>query len=758
MHIWTYIVTREGFMLLTMLALGSGPAAFLGERFGAAARVALAPVFGLCVGTCVFTSLIWFTAAYNTYWLLVPLALASVATALWRSLRGSSEPAGRRSFVGVLRSLGARDAVALVAVCAVVAAPMSYTLHERTSVGPIGFSVWDADDYTADADAMLHTSIRQAAQPQPAHENMTRLIWASYSQGNQNLDAVPFSANVDGLLGLHATETQGLFLIMFLVAGALGAFGAVRYLTPKPWWVAPLGGVLFAGPFFLQLMTDGSQAATCGLAVILPLAVVGLDAFRDSRLATLVLVALLVSGLIALYPLFVPGMVVAGAIVLAIRTATAMWNGRLNRRVVGVASAKILLLLALCALFNLVSFLRDARYWRGVLHGEYNIVGLPEYHLPYSVLPGWLLQTREFYNLTELGSTTPKEVLLGVVIPIILIAVIVYGVRRRRASLILLPVALLFFSMAEYENAAHHCSYCTDRALLPIAPISIALLMVGIAALWSARQWWLRLTAIAVAVLAVVTVGQRAHEERLRVADDAYFLDSGNRALLSKLPATGGTLNVEGYGANPVAAPGELPLVYLLASETLHENVSLATEYDDYNALAYLGGPNPANPHLNPDYRYVLTRFGGMQTGRRVIARTGALALEERTSPIDAIALSGLAVAPLRLDSQGLASVVGPLHLLLVGGDSRPAWISLRFNTFVTVTVPRQAGVSARVEPGSVVACVRASGTAPVRRGAIELAGGLLPGVVPHEPFALAEPSQGIQLASMRAVTHCSLK
>jgi len=82
MHIWTDIVARESFMLLTMLALGSGPAAFLGERFGAAARVALAPVFGLCLSTCVFTSLIWFTAAYNTYWLLPILALVSVATAL----------------------------------------------------------------------------------------------------------------------------------------------------------------------------------------------------------------------------------------------------------------------------------------------------------------------------------------------------------------------------------------------------------------------------------------------------------------------------------------------------------------------------------------------------------------------------------------------------------------------------------------------------------------------------------------------------
>jgi len=758
MHIWTDIVTRESFMLLTLLALGSGPAAFLGERFGTAARVAMAPVLGLCLGTCVFTTLIRFTAAYNTYWLLPILALISIAISVGRTLSRHRRRAGsaRPSIRTVLRSPGLRDGLALVTVCVVVAAPMSYTLHERHSVGPIGFAVWDADGYTAETDAALHISIRQAAQPLPPNASLTRLIWSSFSQGNQNLDAVPFSANVDALLGLHATDTQGLFLIVFLMAGALGAFAAVRYLAPDPWWAAPLAGILFAGPFFLQLMADGSQAATCGLALILPLAVVGLDTLRDPRAANIVLLALLASGLIALYPLFVPGVAIAAAIVLAIRAGIAWWQGRLDRRALGAAVVRIVGLLGLCVIFNVVSFLRDARYWRGVLHGEYNIVGLPVYHLPYSVLPGWLLQTREFYDLTELGSTTPKELLLGVILPILLVSVIVYGIKRRRNGFILLAVALLFFSMAEYENVAHHCSYCTDRALLPIAPISIALLAIGIAALATAPRLWLKLTALAMAVVVVVAIGQRTREERLRFADQGYFLDGGDAALLSKLPPAAGPLSLEGFGANPASAPGELPLVYLLATERTRERVSLPTEYNDYSGLAYLGGPNPANPQVKPGYRYVLTRFGNVQTGRRLIARTGSLALEERTQPIDAIAISGLAVPALRLDSQGLAGVVAPLHMLLVGGSSHPAWISLRFRTVVPVTVPKQSGVTARVTPGLVVACVRTTGMAPVRRGAIQLAAPLVPGIVPSEPFATAEPAQGVQLVAMTAVEHCS--
>jgi hypothetical protein len=761
MHIWSDIFARELIMLAILLCLGSGPASFLGRRFDAAARVAMAPVLGLCFGTCVFTTLIWFTAARNTYWLLPILALLSVAVALWRSLTSTADhgKTSYRSHAGALvRSLGAFDAMALALICLVVAAPLSYTLHQRHSVGPTGLSIWDADDYTAETDAMLQMSIHQAHHVQPSNANFARLIWSSYSQGNQNLDAAPLSANVNGLLGLRSTETQSLFLIVFLLSGALGAFAAVRYLAPKPKWVAALAGVLFAGPFFLQLMADGSQAATCGLTVILPIAAVGLDVLRRPRIASLVLLALLASGLMALYPLFVPGVLIAAAIVLLFAGAKAWERGQLTRRVLARAAAGIGGVLALSIVFNLVSFARDASYWRGVLNGAYNIAGLPEYHLPYSVLPGWLLQTREFYSLTELGSTTPEQLLLGVILPIVFIAVIAHGIKRRRAGFVLLPLALLFALMAEYENAAHHCSYCTDRTLLPIAPLSIALFALGVAALATASSRWLRWAGVAVAILAVVAVGERVRQERLRVADDAYFLDGGNGALLSHLPAHAGPVDLEGYGENQAAAPGELPLVYLLASERNHEEVSVPTERNDYNALAYLGAPNPTNPQFDPNYRYVLTRLAGVETGRKVIARTGPLALEERTSSLDATVTSGIANASLRLDPQGIPWVVGPLHLLLVGGGSAPAWISLRFQTIVPVEVPRQAGVRARVTPGVLTACVRATGSAPVRRGALAFNAALLPGIVPAEPFALSEPLQGIQLVAMRAVTHCSLR
>jgi hypothetical protein len=762
MHIWSDIFARELIMLAILLCLGSGPASFLGRRFDAASRVAMAPVLGLCAGTCVFTTLLWFTAANNTYWLLPVLAAISVTVAMWRSLtsiEGHEKTSHRSRLRALFRSLGVFDAAALAVVCIVVALPLSYTLHERHSVGPTGMAIWDADDYTAEADAMLQMSIRQAHQVQPSNANFARLIWSSYSQGNQNLDAAPLSANVNGLFGLRSTETQSLYLIMFLVAGALGAFAAVRYFAPKPQWAAPLAGLLFAGPFFLQLMADGSQAAICGLGVILPITAVGLDALRKPRIAGLALLALLAAGLMALYPLFVPGTVIAAAVVLLVVGGIAWQRGKLTRRTLLWAGARIGIVLALSILFNLVSFARDEQYWRAVLNGNYYLAGLPVYHLPYSVLPGWLLQTREFYFLTELGSTSPQQILLGVILPIVFIVTIVSGLKRRQIGMVLVPLVVIFALMAAYENASHHCSYCTDRTLLPIAPLSIALLALAVATLATAPSRWLRWTGVAVAILALAAVGERTRQERMRVADDAYFLEGGNRALLSHLPPRAGPVDLEGYGENPVgAAPGELPLVYLLASELNREEASVSSEYNDYNALAYLGGANNKNPQFSPYYRFILTRLAGVQTGRKVIARTGPLALEQRITPLDATVVSGLAVPPVRLDARGLAWVVGPLHLLLVGGGSSPAWISLGFQTFVSVAIPHQAGVTARVAPGVVTACVRATGSAPVRRGTIQITAALVPGPVPAEPFALPEPPQGVQLVAMRAVAHCSLR
>jgi hypothetical protein len=783
MHIWLDIFVRELAMLVTLLALGSGPASFLGRRFDGAARLAMAPVLGLCLGTCIFTTVIWFTAARNSYWLLPVVALLSVAVALrkrWsRTARGSGDGSGRKGseqegsghdgsgqersgYEGAGRlwgQLSVRDALALALVCVVVAAPLSYTLHERHSVGPAGFEVWDAFAFTSEADGAVNDSLHAAEHKANIFgQNFAQMYWAGTASLDQNIDAVPLSANLNELMGLHSTDTQSLFMIVFLIAGALGAFAAVRYAAPRPSWAAPLAGVLFAGPFFLQLLADGSQPATCGLALILPIVVVGVDTLRRPRVASLVLLALLISGLMALYPLWVPAVAITAAIILAVLGVIAWRRGRIERRGLLQAVGGVSLVIALSIVFNIFSFLRDVRYWRQVLEGGYYIPSLPHYQLPFSVLPGWLLQTREFYFLSDLGSAPAKQVLLGVILPLLFIAVMIWGLKRRRTGLVLLALLVVYAAMGEYTSASHNCAYCTDRALLPVAPLSIGLFVLGIAALATAPRRWLRWVGVAVAIVAVVFVAQRTRQERERFANGGYFLEEGNRALLSQLPQPRGSLDIEAYGQDPGRAPGELELEYLLAFEHNHGEVSVPSEYTDYQGLAYLLNANPANPQFNPNYRYVLTRLGGVQTGRRVLARTSSVALEERTDPLDVTLVSGVAIPLERLDTTGLAWVQGPLHMLVVGGGTAPAWVSLRFRASVPVTVPAQPGVRVRVEPhGVLTVCVPATGRAPLRKSTVTLSFPLAPGIVPAEAYAVPEPPQGVQLTAMHVAGHCLL-
>src|SRR5580765_1022625 len=115
MGIWTELATREGALMAILLILGSGPAALLPQRFDAATRIALAPILGFSLGTCVTTTALWFVPAESSSWLLVPLALASAGFAARRTLR--SEKRARPTL---------RDAAQLAIVCIAVAGPLSF--------------------------------------------------------------------------------------------------------------------------------------------------------------------------------------------------------------------------------------------------------------------------------------------------------------------------------------------------------------------------------------------------------------------------------------------------------------------------------------------------------------------------------------------------------------------------------------------------------------------------------------------------------
>jgi hypothetical protein len=155
----------------------------------------------------------------------------------------------------------------------------------------------------------------------------------------------------------------------------------------------------------------------------------------------------------------------------------------------------------------------------------------------------------------------------------------------------------------------------------------------------------------------------------------------------------------------------------------------------------------------------VLTRFAGIANDRRTIARSGGIALQERTRPLDVTLVGGLGSPLARLDPDGVAWVQGgflpePLLVYVTGGsDSDPVWVRLQMVSRQPVAVPPQAGVRAKLDGPLVTVCVKARGTAPVRRASVAVAFSPTPGPEPNEVFQLPQPAEGIALLGVSAVT-----
>jgi hypothetical protein len=753
MHAWVDLIAREVFFLALVTALGTGPAAFLPERFDSAVRLALAPALGLAAGVCLTVTLVYAFPAQDTAWLVVALALASVGLGWWRRPKP-------------LPRLDARSVAQLAVVVIVVLGSLDYVPASQHTVGPAGgYAVADASAYVTETNGEQHTSIRDADRARPPFANLARGYWDMYASAHQQLDISALAANANALLGLGSTDTQCPFLISVLMIGALGVFGLVRYESGRPTWAAVVGACMFAGPLLVELLMDGSQAAIAGAALLAPIVVLGLEALRRPRPATLVVFALLAAGLQTVYPLFVPCLVIGGAAALAVLLARRLLRGGPLGRDLGLAALRLGGVLVLAAALTPVAFARNVRYWESILNGTLSLAGLPKYRLPFNVLPGWLLQTREFYNLVDLRHATSSELLLGAAVPVVLVAVIALGVTRHRGVLLMLAIAAGASLLAYYTWAGRDCSYCVQRNLLPVGVLAAPALGLGIAtlamlvpraSLLQARRTRLRAGPVAgllagiVAALTILVVGHEGVVERQRMAQ-SYLLDEQDRQALGALPTTSTPVEVEGFGQGP-APPMELPLAYDLVDEKTG-NASIETTVDDNLGLAYLGGTQPLGPSFKPYYAFVLTRLGSIRTQRRVLARYGPIALEQRTHDLDVTLAGGVSVDGVRQDATGVAWVnpLKPLQFIVVGGTPHgQAWVSLVLRRTVPVDVLPGPDVAAAYGRGSAVhVCLRTHGYAPIRSASVQIRFAPQPPPASTVRYSYPLPPRGLALASM---------
>lgn len=750
-----------------MAAIGSGPATFLPERFDRVARWALAPVFGLCVGVCVTVTLVYAFPTGDTGWVVIVLAVASVVLAWWhtgprtggRGSPGWFRTAAERPFASRRSPAIVRDGLQVGVVVVVILVSFNYPLTLRHTVGPDGgYSIADTTGYVSETNGEERDSIHQAERLHTPFADLATFYWAGYAANDQQLDVSALESNVNVLLGLGSTDTDSPFLIAVLLIGALGVFAVVRAAIRRPTWAASLAGCLFAGPLFVEMFMDGSQGAIVGSAVLTPVVALGYEALRYRRTPTLVLFALLVAGLQTVYPLFLPAVVIGGLITIAVVVVRRLSRGRPSLGEVGLAIGQLAGVVALSALFTPVAFERNLRYWIGLLNGSFALSGLPAYVLPFNVIPGWVLQSREFYGLVNLGSASTGQFLAAAVVPALIVSVIAVGVIRHRAAAVMLAVATGAALLAYYTWSNRNCGYCVQRNSIPIAALAIPAIGIGLATIAAMRGHAGVVASLVVGAVILVAIGHEGVVERQREAQGSYMLEPQNRQALAALPPRAGPVELEGFGQGP-APPMELPLVYNLVDERTHGDVSQPTATDDARGLFYLGGIQPLGPSFSPDYRYVLTRLAGIVTLRRVLARYGPIALEQRVQDLDVTITGGVAVAAARFDPSGTAWVSNVLRFLVVGGRRRrPAWISLFFEKTVPVKVVPNPDVVSVGELGTALRiCLRAP-AAPLARGAsVKLDFTAVPAPLPPEHYAAPFPPRGVKLVSMDAsATSCA--
>ncbi|MET0602636.1 MAG: hypothetical protein ABW167_11655 [Baekduia sp.] len=751
---WLALLTRELALLVVLTVIGLGPVALLHRSVDRASRLALAPAFGLAVCACVLATTLWRVPAYRGWPLLVALMVASVALAVLLGRRADAG-APQRSPLRLAR----REVVQLVVVIGFVLGALNVPLWIAGSAGPVGgYRIADAVGYVAEIDGAQRESLHAAKQERPPWHDLTIQNWSGTARGFQQIGFDAVAAHTNELLGLHATDTHAAFLICLILVGALAAWATVRLVTVTRSWAAVLAAALFAGPFFRTLSLEGSQGAISGIVLVIPTLLAAWWVVRFQRFWDLLALGVLAAGLQTLYPLFVPPLVIGGALVLAGLAVRAARRGALSGAAVARAAGMLVAVLAIAAAVTPVAFDRNVRYWKAILRGDVDFSTLPAYDLPAPSVPSWLLQARELYFLPSLHGQPLSQLLVSIVIPLILLAVIVYGVRRHRVALAGLAVIAGAVVLANRTATADSCSYCAQRNLLVVAPVAMALIGIGVAAL-RARGGRLALIALGVAGLTVVAVASMARHTVLRTLEASYVFEEQINVVLKHLPDQRGPVEVEGFGQLYLAPMAE-PLAYDRVNEVTDAPVSIPMEQADFAGLLYLGGARPIGVEFRPDYRYVLTRVPDVAVPtRRTIARSGHIALQERTGDLDVTVTSGFAT-PEAYQPDPATAWVRPataMRFWVIGGSAKPAWLQVRLKATVPVKVDGGAltvssagqAVTSRSSGGEVIACTPVGGPPPVRRADLYFTFTPEPQRPLESQYAAPDPRTGVELTAM---------
>ena len=208
----------------------------------------------------------------------------------------------------------------VLALMALIATGLNAALIDADSPGPVGYKVADAPTYVQLSGIFEdHAWTDEELGPpwdQPAQGFRALLD----SDVFQTTGSSPLPAALAAIPGWRAVDAQSAFSITTILAGSLAVLAVVLILGGML-WPALLGALLYAGPLTYQLFIDGSQAALIALALVPAIGIVAIWLLRGGiGVAPPLLLALLLAGMLPVYPLLVPltaASIVLGALVAA---------------------------------------------------------------------------------------------------------------------------------------------------------------------------------------------------------------------------------------------------------------------------------------------------------------------------------------------------------------------------------------------------------------------------------------------------------
>jgi hypothetical protein len=649
--------------ILTMV--GGGPALWLGRRLPA--PFVLAPVLGLALSAALLSTVAPVLPMAVAAWVI--LLPAVILSAAWALAQARMLPRPRAVDVVVPVTAGAAGFL-LAALPGLV----------RNTLGPFGITAFDALGYIQADTWLEHHTTRDVPTGQAAHD-LTLLYGHATTTGGVRIGVSLIGASIAELLHVSPDENTLPFLVALFALLPLVIWFVARLLGAGR-LAAALGAAFGLSPALLSLIADSAMANLAGLALITPLlALTARAVLGRPRIAELALAALLLAGLVAIFPEFLPPVAAVLAITVIARFAVDARRGRWSWRSIRTSVAPVVGVVLPAIIVSPVAATRAIDYLRLVAGAGQNLDSLPLRHLSRENVIPWAFGTLHLYQLPRFSLLSGLEQKLVLALAAALSVLVLMTLLSRRlltTVVVFAPVAVAsVWGLTAYRRYQHHmCEYCLWKSLTFILPFLGIGVATGASALWARARRYRDFREVGAVLLVVSLAGLAglAHGDygvvRAEIETPASVPED-LRDLVNDvhLPPRAG-LFLEAADAS-AAPPWSLPETYFLARHTGSRELSYASQG---NASAYLAASLVV---YSPGYEYVLTPFSGMLTDRKLVKRIGAFGVYRRARFDAAIVDSGWSMDP----SEGTHAVpwiTGPFQLWISSPVKRT--VSLRLD------------------------------------------------------------------------------